>query len=113
MCNRKKKCKFEFNQKNISMQVKYVIASLALVILMGCATKQQVTETPKQQSIQVAGVPLSEGQVLYESKCGNCHELHSPSKFKPEQWRPILLDMQHKAKITDAQREQIFEYLIK
>lgn len=113
MFNRKKKCKFEFNQKNISMQVKYVIASLALVMLIGCATKQQVTEAPKQQSIQVAGVPLSEGQILYESKCGNCHELHSPSKFKAEQWKPILMDMQNKAKITDAQREQIFEYLIK
>ena len=113
MCNRKKKCKFEFNQKNIRMQVKYVIASLALVMLIGRATKHQVTEALKHQSIQVAGVPLSEGQSLYESKCGNCHELHSPSKFKAEQWKPILMDMQNKAKITDAQREQIFEYLIK
>lgn len=95
------------------MQVKYVVASLALVVTIGCATKQQVTETPKQQSIQVAGVPLSEGQILYESKCGNCHELYNPSKFKAEQWQPILLDMQKKASISDIQREQIFEYLTK
>lgn len=93
------------------MQVKYLVAGLALVIAVGCASKQQVTETPKQQISQVVGVPLSEGQILYESKCGNCHELHSPSKFKAEEWRPILLDMQKKANITDAQREQIFEYL--
>lgn len=95
------------------MKLKYILTSLALATLAGCATKQQTTDVSKKQPIQVAGVPLSEGQVLYESKCGSCHELHSPSKYKPEQWRPILLDMQHKAKITDAQREQIFEYLIK
>src|SRR4030095_9324406 len=30
---------------------------------------------------------LKEGKVLYEGKCGRCHELHDPKEYKLKTWK--------------------------
>jgi hypothetical protein len=39
--------------------------------------------------------------------------LFNPKSFSAEQWIPIMLNMQKKAKISDEEREMIYAYLIK
>ena len=50
--------------------------------------------------------------MLYENNCGKCHALFSADKFTKEQWEPIVLRMQKKARITDEQRDLVFNYLV-
>ena len=54
---------------------------------------------------------LVEGKNLFENNCAKCHELYDPSDFNAEQWKPIMLSMQKKAKLQDAEREKIYYYL--
>ena len=56
---------------------------------------------------------LAEGRTLFLNNCAKCHDLYSPKDFNAEQWKPIMLDMQKKAKISDSEREKIYAYLTK
>ena len=54
----------------------------------------------------------NEGKVVFESKCGKCHDLPTASSFSAEEWKTIMLRMQPKAKITDEQRDAVYNYLV-
>ena len=54
---------------------------------------------------------LHEGRALYVAKCGSCHTLKLPSEHSPPVWRENLDEMQDRARITDAEKELMFEYL--
>ena len=47
----------------------------------------------------------------YENNCAKCHKLYNAKDYTAEQWKPILVSMQKKAKITDQEREKIYTYL--
>ncbi len=54
---------------------------------------------------------LAEGKSLFVNNCAKCHNLKNPNNYTKEEWTPILLRMQKKAKITDAEREAIYNYV--
>jgi len=54
---------------------------------------------------------LHEGRALYVAKCGSCHMLKLPSEHPPTVWRENLGEMQIRARITDDEKELMFEYL--
>jgi mono/diheme cytochrome c family protein len=55
---------------------------------------------------------LTAGRKLYVDHCSGCHNLHFPHEFTADQWKTQLEEMQVKAKISDDQKELIFQYLI-
>jgi cytochrome c5 len=73
-----------------------------------------ITETtPTVEEQQVASASdLAEGKSLYENNCAKCHSLYDIKDFSKESWKPILLDMQMKAGISDEQREKIYTYIV-
>jgi cytochrome c1 len=54
---------------------------------------------------------LQQGRRLYMNTCTSSHNLHLPSEFTKKYWEPLLNKMQKRAKINDAQKEQIAAYL--
>ncbi|MQP25774.1 cytochrome c [Flavobacterium sp. LMO8] len=94
------------------MKIKIIAIILLGTFIYSCSPKVVQTQAPK-----VDGVPLTpelaEGKVIFESKCAKCHDLYSPKDFNAEQWKPIMLSMQKKAKISDQEREKIYAYLTK
>ena len=48
---------------------------------------------------------------MYVAKCGSCHTLKVPSEYSVTVWRENLDEMQTRARITDAEKELMFEYL--
>ncbi|WP_396194067.1 cytochrome c [Flavobacterium sp.] len=97
--------------------MKYKVLTLAVLatIIYSCASKSTVptVETPKEE-IKFAvtlTAELAEGKSLYENNCANCHSLYKANDFNAEQWKPIVLDMQKKAGLNDAQGQKIYNYL--
>ena len=68
--------------------------------------KTPVSVSPERQAI------LAQGQALYESSCGKCHDLKDPSKYTVAEWRPIMERMAPKARLNNEQKTDILTYVI-
>lgn len=88
------------------------LAALAL-FAASCGTKKAsatpaVTETAKAKELTPE---LAAGKSLYENSCAKCHKLYEPTKFTKEEWQPILVRMQKKAKLDDTNMASITSYI--
>ncbi len=99
------------------MKTKFIIGLYAFAFAYGCTAKKAVASTSevKTESIReklvVTTEVLAEGKSLYGMNCAKCHKLYDSKDFTTEEWTPIMLHMQKKAKISDEQREKIYAYL--
>lgn len=108
------------------MKLKPVVFLLSIAFAYSCATKttpqpekkvvNEIIETEeKETSFNFSNTVLTENQIqgkeLYQAKCASCHKLYATTDFSDEKWVNILKRMQPKAKINDAQREQIYDYI--
>lgn len=55
---------------------------------------------------------LKNGESLYYTKCNRCHGLNEPTDFSEQRWNHVMDEMAPKANLTDAQRDEVFKYLI-
>ncbi len=67
-------------------------------------------------ALACAGAPPAEAgpagaERLYRSRCSSCHRAYAPSSRDRTTWDAILAKMAPRAKLSDAEREQISEYL--
>lgn len=103
------------------MKTKITIGLFALAITYGCTAKKAVTPNPEVKEavlgqpftpkLAITAETLAEGKSLYGMNCAKCHELYDTKSFTAEEWKPIVLRMQPKARISDEQREKIYAYL--
>ena len=95
------------------MKTKLVIVALFGTLLFSCAPKVVSPAAPPVVEVKATALTpeLAEGKNLYENNCAKCHKLYDRHEFSAEEWTPITLRMQKKAKIQDAEREKIYNYL--
>lgn len=89
-----------------------------LVSILCCCTPTLMpppeTDVPSAQK-HLQGITLAqltEGYVLYTSKCVSCHSLYRPDKFSDEKWRHEIKVMGVKAKLDPPQVESITRYIL-
>ena len=93
------------------MKTKISIISIMALLIFACSPKTSPT-TSTSQTAKIELTPdLIAAKMSYENNCAKCHELFKPKDYTAEQWKPILVSMQKKAKITDQEREKIYTYL--
>ena len=92
------------------MKTKILAVALFAIVLYSCGGSKSTTPVVEPKKVGLTS-ELAEGKSLYENNCAKCHGLYKTNDFNAEQWKPILLDMQKKAKISDEQREKIYSYL--
>lgn len=99
------------------MKLRILTLTAVTLLLASCGTKKAapvapvapaVSETVKTTELTPA---LAEGKNLYENSCARCHKLYDPKKFSQEDWKPILVRMQKKAKLDDTQIASISNYI--
>lgn len=90
------------------MKSKTALLALVLVFISSCASR---VVTPAAEATKSLTPELAEGKMLFQNNCAKCHNLKNPNKYTPEEWRPILMRMQKKAKISDEEREKIYHYV--
>ena len=102
------------------MNIKFIIGVFALAFVYSCTAKKAVAPAkdevvvfvePVKEKLVVTAETLAEGKSLYGMNCAKCHDLYNPKTFSAEEWTPIIMSMQKKAKISDEQREKIYAYL--
>lgn len=107
------------------MKIKICVAIFALAIAYGCTAKKVAAPTyeappvavaivasaPLEEKLAITPETLAEGKSLYGMNCAKCHELFDKTSYTAEEWTPIVLRMQKKARISDEHREKIYAYL--
>jgi cytochrome c5 len=88
-----------------------------VAVIFACASKGNLTKsesTPQpKESLEVENTAkLTESKLLYENTCNRCHMLYNPKQYDKQQWVSILDRMQHKAKINDADKLRIYNYIV-
>ncbi len=63
-----------------------------------------------------AGAPTAQAgaggaERLYKSRCSSCHRAYPPSSRDRATWTQLLAKMAPRAKLSDAEREEISAYL--
>ncbi len=107
------------------MRTKIISGVFFLALILSCGTKSAVstrTET-NSKTDEVAVDPkkavknvvmtqaLAEGKESYENNCAKCHKLFEPTEYSKENWAPILVEMQMKAKLNDVEMASISNYI--
>ena len=109
------------------MKLKICALATLAILIYSCASKtpapvaekapiaKKIEPTSKDVTVLTAkGVmtkELAEGKNLYENNCAKCHKLYDPKNYNSEDWKPILIRMQKKAHIDDAQIGSISDYI--
>jgi len=88
-----------------------ILHIILLTCLIGGCSAALYTPTPSDVTEGTTLDRLLQGRVLYVAKCGSCHMLKLPSEHSPAVWQENLDEMQIRARITDAEKELMFEYL--
>lgn len=55
---------------------------------------------------------LAEGRALYVRKCSGCHPLRAPARHGEREWRAVLDEMSHQARLAGDERAKIENYLL-
>ena len=53
----------------------------------------------------------SQGERLYELKCGRCHLAYAPQKFSPEGWKTVIKEMGPLSGLNEETEKSIMDYL--
>ncbi|MCD0471708.1 cytochrome c [Flavobacterium sp. JAS] len=99
------------------MKTKILILAAVVLFVVSCGTKKSAPATPATPAVTEAvkttelTPELAASKSLYENNCAKCHKLFDPKKFSQEDWKPILVKMQKKAKLDDTQMASISNYI--
>lgn len=112
------------------MKSLYLFGTTAFALFASCGTpaavssktaKKSPDEKGKQETVAAAPTKearplvmtpaLAEGKDLYENNCAKCHDLFKPTDYSKENWSPILVEMQGKARLSDMQMASISTYI--
>jgi cytochrome c5 len=93
------------------MKSKIITVALLAIALYSCGGSKSSAPMAEARKVEVTPA-LAEGKTLYESNCVKCHKLYAPSDFSKEEWRPIVTQMQKKARLSDEQGNSIYNYII-
>ena len=89
--------------------MKKTISFILLFTLFSCGSNLYI---PFNGKGEISVENLKKGRELYVKNCASCHQLYAPNKYNSVEWQKKLNWMQPKAKITDDQKQLIYNYLV-
>jgi cytochrome c5 len=128
---------FKFQKTNTNMKKVILLTLSSALILIACSRKtvpaketgatsatkktentepgKVATPLPVVADIQPAtpnDLSLAEnGKIVYNAKCGRCHDLKNAADYTAERWEKILEQMAPKAKLTDDEKKQVAAFV--
>ncbi|AEW87279.1 cytochrome C [Flavobacterium columnare] len=65
----------------------------------------------KKDVVKELPTEIAEGKMMYENNCAKCHKLFPASKHDKTGWVKTVNRMAPKAKITEEQKNLVYNYL--
>lgn len=97
------------------MKIKLLGTLAIITILASCSSSKKAVTESKKVTETKAEVQLtaeqSEGKLLFESKCGRCHDLPKANHYTKEKWLPIVNSMAKRAKMSESDADLVYNYL--
>ena len=93
-----------------------IMASVTLTVI-ACSRKMTPAATqtqPAPGAVTTAtdnNAMIEAGKALYDSRCGTCHGLKKVERFSVTEWEHIMRSMAPKAKLTEAETQQVTAYV--
>lgn len=88
--------------------MKKLIIFGSILLLISCSSQLYV---PIEATSTVSLEDLKTGREIYVKKCSSCHQLHLPNQYTEKVWSSNLNEMQVRAKITNDQKQLIYQYI--
>jgi len=91
------------------------LAALALLASAGCVSLPHPTERDVER-VQT-GWPgaslasLEAGRTLYQTRCGECHQLYAPASHTAAQWAKAIPEMAERAKLSEREQALVLAFL--
>lgn len=92
------------------MKTKLIVLTLTGLFIASCSSKKTAAVPEKPKEV-VLTPELIEGKNLYGASCVKCHKLYEPKAYSKEEWTPILVRMQKKARLDDVKMASITNYI--
>ncbi|MDD5149727.1 MAG: hypothetical protein PHC28_04515 [Flavobacterium sp.] len=89
--------------------MKKIILLASILLLISCSSQLYI---PIESTSTVSLEDLKTGRDIYVKKCSSCHQLHLPSQYNEKVWSSNLNEMQDRAKITDEEKQLIYQYIV-
>lgn len=97
------------------LKFKIFASIVAGTFLFSCSKKVALPKATEEVKMteEVVELPTTilEGKKLYENSCANCHKLFPANKHDKSGWTKTLERMAPKAKITEEQKNLVYNYL--
>ena len=85
------------------------------VSLAGCTTGPQPVPAASAEMAARSGIPLKtlqQGNAVYLSQCGRCHELIPPDEVKTDDWHLVMPGMCWNAGLSRADEALVMKYVL-
>ena len=77
------------------------------------APRKEELAAIQQKFPKVTMEKLTEGYNIYtRGACTNCHKPQSIYKFNETEWKAIIIDMAQKARMSEEQEEEVYQYVL-
>jgi mono/diheme cytochrome c family protein len=88
-----------------------------MVAVVACHRKvvpaSEPAPAPKETQVDVSHAQMvAQGNTVYTTRCGRCHALKPVENYTADRWTGILKSMIPKAKLTDAEADQVTAYVM-
>jgi cytochrome c5 len=99
--------------------MKKTVFAIAICVFAAACHPKTIPQTEKNAAKSDApaktnserDLSVIEGEKLYQSSCGKCHDLKDPSKYTASEWKPIMESMAPKARLTMEQKIDVMTYV--
>lgn len=92
-----------------------VLGTFAIIgLFFACSSSKKAMSESKAEAVVEAvelTPELAAGKTIFDNKCGRCHDLPVPNHYSKEKWVPIMNSMAKKAKISEADRDLVYNYV--
>jgi cytochrome c5 len=99
-----------------------IIGAAAVAVLVACGAafiapdvSDDLVRIGQSKWPDASQASLQHGRDLFTASCGKggfCHKLPTPKSRTVEQWNPIMVKMAKNAKLDDAQRESVLQFIL-
>jgi cytochrome c5 len=97
---------------------KLIYTTASIFLLFSCSHKTVGTtvetkpSAPASAPVVASKTSVADGEKIYQTSCGRCHDLKNPNEYTVNEWRPIMNRMAPKARLNDDQKNNVLAFLI-